>query len=148
MLATRVRPVVLIIAIVIGVTSWPGTALLIRAQTLSIKARPYMERARALGAGHWHQMTPARAAQRDADGVRQHHADRGGGDPHRDHAAFLGLGDPTRVSWGAMLDEAYQRRAPSDRVLVVLVPPGVCVVLVVLASPWSGRRWKRCSTRR
>ena len=43
--------------IVIGVTSWPGTALLIRSQTLSIKERAYMERARALGAGHWHQMS-------------------------------------------------------------------------------------------
>ena len=39
------------IAIVIGVTSWPGTALLIRSQTLSIKERPYLERARVLGAG-------------------------------------------------------------------------------------------------
>ena len=42
--------------IVIGVTSWPATARLVRAQTLSIEARPYLERARALGAGHWHQM--------------------------------------------------------------------------------------------
>ena len=62
-------------SLVIGVTTWPGTALLIRAQTLSIKERPYLERARVLGAGRWHQMTPARAAQRDADGLRQHHAD-------------------------------------------------------------------------
>ena len=45
------------IAVVIGVTSWPGTALLIRSQTLSIKERPYLERARVLGAGRWHQMT-------------------------------------------------------------------------------------------
>ena len=40
------------IVIVIGVTSWPGTALLIRSQVLSIKERPYVERSRALGAGH------------------------------------------------------------------------------------------------
>ena len=45
------------IAVVIGVTSWPATALLIRSQTLSIKERPYLERARVLGAGRWHQMT-------------------------------------------------------------------------------------------
>ena len=42
------------IMLVIGVTSWPGTALLIRAQTLSIKERAYLERSRALGAGHAH----------------------------------------------------------------------------------------------
>ncbi len=39
------------IVIVIGVTSWPGTALLIRSQTLTIRERPYLERARVLGAG-------------------------------------------------------------------------------------------------
>ena len=41
----------------IGVTSWPATALLIRAQALSIRERPYLERARVLGAGRWHQIT-------------------------------------------------------------------------------------------
>ena len=45
------------IVLVIGVTSWPGTALLIRSQTLSIKERPYVERAQAIGAGRWHQIT-------------------------------------------------------------------------------------------
>ena len=45
------------IILVIGITSWPGTALIIRSQTLSIKERPYLERAKVLGAGRWHQMT-------------------------------------------------------------------------------------------
>ena len=45
------------IIIVIGVTSWPGTARLIRAQTLSVEGRPYLERAKALGSGDLHQMT-------------------------------------------------------------------------------------------
>ncbi|MDR2984407.1 MAG: ABC transporter permease, partial [Nocardiopsaceae bacterium] len=40
------------ITIAIAVTSWPGTARLIRAQTLAVEARPFIERARALGAGH------------------------------------------------------------------------------------------------
>ncbi|MBA3552823.1 MAG: ABC transporter permease, partial [Actinobacteria bacterium] len=45
------------IILVIGITSWPGTARLVRAQTLSVKERPYVERARALGAGDWHLIT-------------------------------------------------------------------------------------------
>ena len=40
------------IIIVIGITSWPGTARLLRAQVLSVKERTFVERARALGAGH------------------------------------------------------------------------------------------------
>ena len=45
------------IALVIGLTSWPGTAMLIRAQTVSIENRPYLERAKVLGSGHWRQMS-------------------------------------------------------------------------------------------
>ena len=55
-LATVLGRSLLNIIIVIGVTSWPGTARLIRAQTLSVTARPYLERSKALGAGNFHQM--------------------------------------------------------------------------------------------
>ena len=36
--------------IVIGLTSWPWTARLVRSQALSVRERPYVERARGLGA--------------------------------------------------------------------------------------------------
>ncbi len=55
-MATVLGRSLLNIVIVIGVTSWPGTALLIRAQTLTIRERPYLERARVLGAGPSHQI--------------------------------------------------------------------------------------------
>ena len=41
-----------VIALVIGVATWPGTARVVRAQVLTLKERPYVERARALGAGN------------------------------------------------------------------------------------------------
>ena len=56
-LATILGRSLLVIIVVIGVTSWPGTARIIRSQTLSVTARPYLERSRALGAGNVHQMT-------------------------------------------------------------------------------------------
>ncbi len=46
-----------ITVLVLGVTSWPGTARLVRAQTLSVEARPYIERAKVLGNSDWKQMT-------------------------------------------------------------------------------------------
>ena len=55
-LATLFGGSLFVVMVVIGITTWPGTALLIRAQTLSIKGRPYMERAKVLGAGHGQQM--------------------------------------------------------------------------------------------
>ena len=41
-----------VIAFVIGITTWPGTARVVRAQVLTLKERPYVERARALGASN------------------------------------------------------------------------------------------------
>ena len=114
-------------------TSWPGTALLIRAQTLSIKERPYLERAKVLGAGRWHQMTrhvlpnvmPMVFANTTLTVAIAILAET--------TLSFLGLGDPTRVSWGSMLDDAFEVGAMTTGAWWFIIPPGVCVVLVVLS---------------
>jgi peptide/nickel transport system permease protein len=127
------------VIIVIGVTSWPGTARLVRAQTLTVEARPYLERARALGGGHWHQMSRhvlpnvmplvlANTTLTVAIAVLSETT-----------LSFLGLGDPFRVSWGSMLDGAFGAGAISSGAWWYLLPPGVCVVIVVLAFTLVGR---------
>ena len=127
------------IVIVIGVTSWPGTALLIRSQVLSIKERPYIERSRALGAGHRHligrhllpNVVPivfANTTLTVAVAILSETT-----------LSFLGLGDPTRVSWGSMLDDAYSVGAITTGSWWYFVPPGVCVVLVVLSFTLVGQ---------
>jgi peptide/nickel transport system permease protein len=127
------------IVIVIGVTSWPGTALLIRSQTLSIKERAYLERSRALGAGHGHllsrhvlpNVTPmifANTTLTVAIAILSETT-----------LSFLGLGDPTRISWGSMLDDAYSVGAMTTGSWWFFVPPGVCVVLVVLSFTLVGQ---------
>jgi peptide/nickel transport system permease protein len=127
------------IAIVIGVTSWPGTALLIRSQTLSVKERPYLERARVLGAGRWHQMSRhvlpnvmpmvfANTTLTVAIAILSETT-----------LSFLGLGDPARVSWGSMLDDAFEVGAMTTGAWWFIVPPGVCVVLVVLSFTLVGQ---------
>ena len=127
------------VALVIGVTSWPGTAFLIRSQTLSIKERPYLERARVLGAGRWHQMSrhvlpnvmPMVFANTTLTVALAIIAET--------TLSFLGLGDPTRVSWGSMLDDAFSVGAMTTGAWWFIVPPGVCVVLVVLAFTLVGQ---------
>jgi len=127
------------IVIVIGVTSWAGTALLIRSQTLSIKERPYLERARALGAGRRHQLTHhvlpnvmplvfANTTLTVAIAIISETT-----------LSFLGLGDPTRVSWGSMLEDAFAVGAMTTGAWWFIVPPGVCVVLVVLSFTLVGQ---------
>ena len=53
--------------------------------------------------------------------------------------SFLGLGDPTRISWGTMLDNAFSVGAITTGAWWYIVPPGVCVVLVVLAFTLVGQ---------
>ena len=53
--------------------------------------------------------------------------------------SFLGLGDPTRVSWGSMLEDAFNVGAMTTGSWWYIVPPGVCVVLVVLAFTLVGQ---------
>ena len=127
------------IAIVIGVTSWPGTALLIRSQTLSIKERPYLERARVLGAGRCAADAQARAAERDAHGLREHHADRGDRDPRRDHAELPRPRRPDPRLVGLDARDAFAVGAITTGAWWFIVPPGVCVVLVVLSFTLVGQ---------
>jgi peptide/nickel transport system permease protein len=127
------------IALVIGVTSWASTALLIRSQTLSIKERPYLERARVLGAGRWHQMTrhvlpnvmPMVFANTTLTVAVAILAET--------TLSFLGLGDPTRVSWGSMLQDAFEVGAMTTGAWWYIVPPGLCVVLVVMSFTLVGQ---------
>ncbi|MBF4769285.1 ABC transporter permease [Nocardioides agariphilus] len=138
-MATTLGRSLINIVIVIGVTSWPGTALLIRAQTLTIRERPYIERAKVLGAGSGHQMRRhilpnvmpmvfANTTLTVAIAILTETT-----------LSFLGLGDPTRVSWGSMLDAAFGVGAITTGSWWFIVPPGVCVVLVVLSFTLVGQ---------
>jgi peptide/nickel transport system permease protein len=138
-LASILGPSLLNIAIVIGITSWPGTALLIRSQTLSIEGRPFLERARVLGSGDWHQMSRhvlpnvmpmifANTTLTVAIAILSETT-----------LSFLGLGDPTRVSWGTMLDDSFSAGAITTGAWWFFIPPGVCVILVVLSFTLIGQ---------
>jgi peptide/nickel transport system permease protein len=126
------------IVLVIGVTSWAGTARLVRAQTLSVKERPYVERARALGGGGWHVVTRhvlpnvfplifANTILVVAVAILSETT-----------LSFLGLGDPLHVSWGTMLHFAFEEGAASTGAWWYLLPPGIAIVLVVLAFTMCG----------
>ncbi len=126
------------IIFVIGITSWAGTARIIRSQTLSIKERPYVERARAIGSSDSHLMMYhilpnvfplifANTVLVAAIAILSETT-----------LSFLGMGDPTRVTWGVMLHFAFSMGAVSHGAWWWLLPPGICVVLVVLSFTFIG----------
>ncbi|MGW1717668.1 ABC transporter permease [Streptomyces sp. NPDC002156] len=127
------------VVLAIGVTSWPTTARLVRAQTLAVESRPYIERAKALGGGHWHviarhvlpNVMPLVLAQATLIISSSILAEA--------TLAFLGLGDPTVVSWGGLLQEAREAGAVSAGDWWYLVPPGIAIAVVALAFTLCGR---------
>ena len=124
--------------LVIGVTSWAGTARLVRADTLSVKERPYVERARALGASNWHLVTrhilpnvmPVIFANTVLTVALSILAET--------TLALLGLGDPSSISWGGVIFDAFDAGALSAGLWWWLIPPGICICLVTLAFTMCG----------
>jgi peptide/nickel transport system permease protein len=128
-----------VLIFVIGITSWAATARLIRAQTLSIEARPYLERARALGAGHWRQMNRYVLPNVMPLVLANTTLTVAGAILTETTLSFLGLGDPFQPSWGQILEDAFAHGAISYGAWWWLFPPGVAIVLVVLAFTLVGR---------
>lgn len=127
-----------VIIFVIGVTSWPSTARIIRAQVLSVKTRPYVERSRALGSSNWHLNTRhilpnvaplifANTVLTVAIAILSEAT-----------LAFLGLGDPLSISWGTILEFAFSSGAAGAGQWWWLIPPGLAIVFVVLAFTLCG----------
>jgi peptide/nickel transport system permease protein len=133
-----VRTTLIVIVIVIGITSWATTARIIRAQTLSVKERAFIDRARVIGAGGWHTMRvhilPNVMGLIVANAVLIF----AGAILTETTLAFIGLGDPFAPSWGQLLGAAQEAGAPGLGAWWWYVPPGACIVLVVLAFTLIG----------
>ncbi len=122
----------------IGATSWPTTARLVRAQTLAVEGRPYIERSKALGGGHAHvigkHVLPSVLPLVFANTTLV----VGGSIIAESTLAFLGMAGP-EISWGSMLDRANSSGAVTAGAWWYLLPPGVMIVLVVLSFTLVGR---------
>jgi peptide/nickel transport system permease protein len=138
-LAAVLGPSIRNIILVIGITSWPSMARLVRAQVLTLKERLYVDRSRALGASQTHLMV--RHVLPGVSGLIL--ASTTLTVPvailSETTLAFLGFGDPSRPSWGKMLEEAFDQGALTEEAWWWYVPPGVCIVLVVLSFTLVGR---------
>ena len=127
-----------IIIMIIGLTSWPGTARLVRAQVLSVKERQYVERSRALGGPNSHVVLKhvlpnvmpvifANTILTIAIAILSESA-----------LSFLGLGDPLNITWGTVIEQAFNKGAITIGAWWWLIFPSACIVLVVLAATMIG----------
>jgi peptide/nickel transport system permease protein len=126
------------IILIIGIIYWTSTARLIRAQTKSVRERAYVTRARALGAGNQRligkhvlpQVMPLLIANTVLTVAIAIFAET--------YITFLGLGDPALISWGRLIENAFTGDAVLNDAWWAIVPPGVCVTLVILACTMIG----------
>lgn len=122
--------------IIIGFLGWMGFARIVRSQVLSLRERPYVEAAKASGAGSGRIMykhifpnivslTYVNLALAVPGAILTEAA-----------LAFLGLSDPSVTSWGNMFSDVQQSKAlssfhPSPWWWVI--PPGIAIALVSLS---------------
>ena len=127
------------IIIIIGLIYWTTTARVIRAQVVSVRERVYVKRARALGASPlrvlWSHVVPQVTPLLIANGVlliaNAVFAET--------YVSFLGLGDPSTISWGKMIQSSLQGGAIFYHAWWAILPPGLAVTVIVLACAMAGQ---------
>jgi peptide/nickel transport system permease protein len=146
------------LVLVLGLTSWPSTARIVRAQTLSLARHEFVDAARSLGASASRILVrhvlpnalPAAivAISLNTASVILLEAALG----------FIGLGDPHAISWGYLANNAQRFLRVAWWMAVF---PGVAIALAVLGlnllgdtlndilAPWpsGGRREQRPDSR-
>ena len=133
-----IRATLLVIIVVIGLTSWASMARIIRSQTLSVKERMFVDRARVIGGSRAHIMRRHILPNVVNLIVANTVLTFAGAIFTETTLSFIGLGDPFQPSWGQLLNAAQQSGAPGLGAWWYIVPPAVCVVVVILAFTLVG----------
>lgn len=117
--------------ILIGLLEWMGFARIVRSQTLSLKERPFVEAAKAAGAGRLYIM--ARHILPNVMSLVYVSLALAVPSAIVSEAAlsWLGLFDPRVVSWGRMLYEAENNEGLTR--IWWTVPPGISIALLSLS---------------
>jgi peptide/nickel transport system permease protein len=115
--------------LVLGLTSWPAIARVVRAQTLSLVRREFVDAARALGAKDMRILVryvlpgalPAALVVISINAAGVILLEAG--------LSFIGLGDPQRISWGYLANNAQRFLRVAWWVALF---PGAAIALAVL----------------
>jgi ABC-type dipeptide/oligopeptide/nickel transport system permease subunit len=124
-------PTIFNLILMIGLLGWMGFARVVRSSVLSLKERPFVEAAKAVGAGKFHiiirhilpnvmSLVYVTLALSVPSAILSEAA-----------LSYLGLFDPNVFSWGRMLNEAFSQNGIEKWWWTV--PPGVCIALVSLS---------------
>ena len=141
-LAAFLEPSIWNVVLAMTLVLWRDTGRVIRSQVLSLRTRAYVEAARVCGSS-------------DLKIVFRHIAPNilplsflygsiaiGWAILTEASISFLGFGDPETISWGYMLQDAFASAALSTRSYYWFVPPGLCIIFVVVAGFFISRGYE------
>ena len=136
LIASYLRPGLPVLVLLISALSWQGGARIMRAQTLVLKNKAHIAAARTFGAGALYilkkhilpDLGPLMVAGFIQYARKAVFMEAG--------LAFVGICDPSTVSWGIMLNSALEFAYLN--VWYWLLPPGIALSLTVLALTFLG----------
>jgi peptide/nickel transport system permease protein len=141
-LAAFLEPSVWNVVLAMGLILWRDTARVIRSQVLTLRSRAFVEAARVAGSSHWRILFVHIAPNILPLAVLYGSISVGWAILAEASVSFLGFGDPETVTWGFMLQDAYASQALSRSAYHWFLPPGIAIVLVVVAGFFIGRGYE------
>ncbi|MGI8535112.1 MAG: ABC transporter permease [Mycobacteriales bacterium] len=125
---------------VLGLFGWPRLARILRSQALSLRQRGFIGSARGFGGGPWYVMRRHLVPALGPVLVTGFVSVAGIAILIEAGLAFLGLADPTVVSWGSILNRAlaYPGLYYSALWTWWVLPAGVAITLAVLGFTFLG----------
>jgi peptide/nickel transport system permease protein len=117
--------------ILIGFLGWMGFARVVRSQVLSLKERPFIEAAKAIGAGKSHIMFKHIVPNVMSLVYVTLATSVPGAIVAEAALSFLGYYDPSIMSWGRMLYDVQNKG--SYQAYWWVLPPGICIAAISIA---------------
>ena len=141
-LAAFLEPSVWNIVLAMALILWRDTARVIRSQVLSVRERAFVEAAKVTGSSPLRILFVHVAPNILPLSFLYGSIAVGWAILTEASVSFLGFGDSDVISWGFMLQDAFISQALSRGAYYWFVPPGLAIVLVVVAGFFISRGYE------
>ncbi|QDZ00310.1 ABC transporter permease [Nitratireductor mangrovi] len=133
-LAAFLEPSIWNVVFAMALVLWRDTGRVIRSQVLTLRSRGYVEAARVAGSSNLKIIARHIAPNILPLSFLYGSIAIGWAILTEASISFLGFGDPSQISWGYMLQDAFASQALAKQAYYWFVPPGICIILVVSAG--------------
>jgi peptide/nickel transport system permease protein len=133
-LAAFLQPSIWNVIAAMGLLLWSNTARVVRSQVLLLRERAFVEASRVAGSSNLRILFKHIAPNILPLSFLYGSIAVGWAILAEASVSFLGFGDSNAISWGYMLQDAYSSQALSRGQYYWFLPPGICIVLVVVAG--------------